>query len=87
MGVGLAGYTLYESLDDIDKGMGEEGNDPYAKVRADLAQGQSKVQSMTAQISADQFSSKVGGAAPAFGSLAAPTFSTAQQMSGATGHF
>ena len=87
VGVGLAGYTLYESLDDIDKGMGEEGNDPYAKVRADLAQGQSKVQSMTAQISADQFSSKVGGAAPAFGSLAAPTFSTAQQMSGATGHF
>ena len=87
VGIGLAGYTAYESIENMKNAYGSEGDDPYAKVRGDLAAGQAKISSMTSQISADQFSSKVGGAAPAFGSLAAPTFSTAQQMGGATGHF
>lgn len=87
VGAGLAGYSLYESLDDMNKAYGSEGDDPYAKVRADLSQGQSKIDAITSNISADQFSSKVGGAAPAFGSLAAPTFSTAQQSTGGGGHF
>jgi trimeric autotransporter adhesin len=87
VGAGLAAYTGYESIKDMKNTYNSEGDDPYAAVRADLASGAAKVQSMSAQISADQFSSKVGGAAPAFGSLAAPTFSTAQQLSGSTGHF
>ena len=87
VGVGLAGYSLYESLDDMNKAYGSEGDDPYAKVRADLSQGQGKIDAITANISADQFSSKVGGAAPSFGSLAAPTFSTAQESTGGGGHF
>lgn len=87
VGAGFAAYTGYESIKDMDKTYGSAGDDPYAAVRADLAQGQAKIQGLTAQISSDQFASKVGGAAPAFGSLAAPTFSTAQQTGGATGHF
>jgi hypothetical protein len=83
----MAGYGMYSGLKDINKQYGAEGNDPYAAVRTQLAAGTAKVSSMGAAISADQFASKVGGAAPAFGSLAAPTFSTAQQMGGATGHF
>tara|TARA_R110000787_G_scaffold158123_1_gene272039 strand:- start:528 stop:2489 length:1962 start_codon:yes stop_codon:yes gene_type:complete len=83
----MAGYGMYSGLKDMNKAYGDEGNDPYAAVRSTLAAGQDKVSNMGAQISADQFASKVGGAAPAFGSLAAPTFSTAQQLGGATGHF
>jgi len=83
----MAGYGMYSGIKDMDKQYGSEGQDPYAKVRGELQAGQEKVGAMGAQISADQFASKVGGAAPAFGSLAAPTFSTAQQLGGATGHF
>ncbi len=83
----MAGYGLYTGLKDMNDKYGSEGDDPYAKVRTELQAGQEKVGAMGAQISADQFASKVGGAAPAFGSLAAPTFSTAQQLGGATGHF
>tara|TARA_R110002020_G_scaffold5829_4_gene23872 strand:+ start:1847 stop:3847 length:2001 start_codon:yes stop_codon:yes gene_type:complete len=83
----MAGYGMYSGIKDMDKQYGSEGDDPYAKVRGELQAGQEKVGAMGAQISADQFASKVGGAAPAFGSLAAPTFSTAQQLGGATGHF
>jgi len=82
-----AGWGLESGLKDMNKAYGSEGTDPYAAVRTELAAGQAKVGAMGAAISADQFASKVGGAAPAFGSLAAPTFSTAQQMGGATGHF
>ena len=83
----MAGVGLYEGLHDVNKTYGDLGNDPYAKVRQQVNAGQDKINSMATTISADQFASKVGGTAPSFGSLAAPTFSTAQQTMGSTGHF
>lgn len=83
----LAGVGLFEGFHKLNKPYGDAGPDPYATVRATLATGQTKLNNLGTQISSDQFATKVGQTAPAFGSLAAPAFSTAQQMSGATGHF
>lgn len=82
----MAGYGLYSGLSGISS-TGVDGDDPYKKVKAQIAAGQTQVNAMSTQISSDQFASKVGGSAPAFGSLAAPTFSTVTQMGGATSHF
>jgi len=82
----MAGYGLYSGLEGITS-TGVDGDDPYKKVKAQIAAGQTQVNAMSTQISSDQFASKVGGSAPAFGSLAAPTFSTTTQMGGSTGHF
>lgn len=70
------------------KGIAEEQDpsDPYAKVRALIAQGQNKMDSLEGAISSDQFAEKLGSQAPAFGSLAAPVFST-ESMAGMSGHF
>ena len=83
----LAGVGLFEGFHKLNAPYGDAGPDPYATVRATLATGQTKLNNLGTQISSDQFATKVGQTAPAFGSLAAPAFSTAQQMSGATGHF
>ena len=83
----LAGIGLFEGFHKLNKPYGDAGPDPYASVRASLATGQSKLNNLGTQISADQFATKVGQNAPAFGSLAAPTFNTSQQTMGATGHF
>ena len=83
----LAGVGLFEGFHKLNKPFGDAGPDPYAGVRATLADGQSKLNMLGTQISADQFATKVGAGSPAFGSLAAPTFNTSQQMGGATDHF
>jgi len=83
----LAGVGLFEGFHKLNKPYGDAGPDPYAGVRATLADGQSKLNMLGTQISADQFATKVGSGSPAFGSLAAPTFNTSQQMGGATDHF
>lgn len=82
----MAGVGLYEGFHDLNKQYGDAGNDPYAKVRGQIQAGQQKINAMSNNISADQFASKVGGGTPAFGSLAAPTMSSAQQTTG-SGHF
>lgn len=70
------------------KGIAEDQNptDPYAKVRALIAQNQAKMGGLETQISSDQFAEKIGANAPKFGSLAAPVFST-QGMGGGSMHF
>jgi hypothetical protein len=81
----LGGVGLVESAEAIAKN--QDGADPYAAVRKLIAQGTQKEQALDADIASDQFASKIGGTrAPAFGSLAAPVFST-QSMAGMSGHF
>ena len=83
----MGGVGLYESIKGIAESQSEANQDPYASVRKLIAQGQTKMQGMDAEISADQFAEKIGGTrAPAFGSLAAPVFTT-QGLSGMSQHF
>lgn len=84
LGPVMGGIGLFEAA----KGIAEDQNptDPYAKVRALIAQGQAKMGGLEAQISSDQFAEKVGSNMPKFGSLAAPVFST-QGIGGGSMHF
>jgi hypothetical protein len=81
----MGGVGLFEAA----KGIAEDQNapdDPYAKVRALIAQNQQKMSGLESQISSDQFAEKIGANAPKFGSLAAPVFST-QSAVGGSMHF
>jgi len=83
----MGGVGLYESIKGIAKSQADANNDPYASVEKLIAQGQAKMQGLDADISSDQFAEKIGGTrAPAFGSLAAPVFST-QSLTGLSQHF
>ena len=82
----MAGVGLYEGFHDLNKKYGASGDDPYSAIRTQINAGQQKINAMSNNISADQFASKVGGGTPSFGSLAAPTMSSAQQTTG-SGHF
>jgi hypothetical protein len=91
--LGIAGDLLGPAMAifggvEAAKGIAEEQDpsDPYAKVRTLIAQGQAKMANLEGAISSDQFAEKLGSQAPAFGSLAAPVFST-EQMAGMSGHF
>ena len=84
----LAGFGLYESIKGIEDNLNDENVDPYAKIRTQVAAANTHLNAMSQTISADQFASTVAGAAPKFGSLAAPTFNTAAMTTGGmTGHF
>ena len=83
----MGGVGLFEAAKGIAKSQADANNDPYASVEKLIAQGQVKMQGLEANISADQFAEKIGGTrAPAFGSLAAPVFSTAG-LTGMSQHF
>ncbi len=83
----LGGVGLFEAAKGIAESQNQAGQDPYAKVKALIAQGQAKMAGLDSDISADQFAEKVAGTkAPAFGSLAAPVFST-QGLTGMSQHF
>ena len=87
LGPVMAGIGLFEGVKGMVKNQQDAGQDPYASVEKLIAQGQQKMAGLDADISADQFAEKIGGTrAPAFGSLAAPVFSTAG-LSGMSQHF
>tara|TARA_R110002072_G_scaffold95784_2_gene211018 strand:+ start:2503 stop:4251 length:1749 start_codon:yes stop_codon:yes gene_type:complete len=62
-------------------------NDPYAKVKGLISQAQGQQNTLSAEISSDQFAEKVGAGRPSFGSLAAPTMDTSQAMQAMGSHF
>lgn len=83
----MGGIGLFEAAKGIAESQNEANQDPYASVEKLIAQGQAKMASLDADISSDQFAEKIGGTrAPAFGSLAAPVFSTAG-LTGMSQHF
>ena len=83
----MGGIGLVEAAKGIAESQNEANQDPYASVEKLIAQGQAKMASLDADISSDQFAEKIGGTrAPAFGSLAAPVFST-QALTGMSQHF
>lgn len=83
----MGGVGLFEAAKGIAKSQADANNDPYASVEKLIAQGQAKMAGLDANISSDQFAEKIGGTrAPAFGSLAAPVFST-QSLTGMSQHF
>lgn len=83
----LGGVGLFEAAKGIAESQNNAGQDPYAQVKKLIAQGQAKMAGLDSDISADQFAEKVAGTkAPAFGSLAAPVFST-QSLTGMSQHF
>ena len=83
----MGGIGLFEAAKGIAESQNEASQDPYASVEKLIAQGQAKMASLDADISSDQFAEKIGGTrAPAFGSLAAPVFSTAG-LTGMSQHF
>lgn len=70
-GIGAGIYGLVETIKDED-------SDPYAKIRGQLAQAQTKITGFENDVSADEFASKIGARQPQFGSLAArPNMDTA----------
>ncbi len=70
-GIGAGIYGLVETIKD-------ENDDPYAKIRGQLAQAQGKITGFQNDVSADEFASKIGARQPQFGSLAArPNMDTA----------
>jgi len=82
----MGGVGLIEAAKGIAEDQNDAGNDPYAKVRALIAQNQQKMSGLETEISSDQFAEKLGANAPKFGSLAAPVFST-QGMGAGSMHF
>jgi len=78
-GIGFGAYGIYESIEDAHAAANQP-TDPYAKVEGMLASDQSKMDTMNASISSDQFASKLGNVTPSFGSLAVPTIDTTQQL-------
>ena len=79
-GIIEAGHGLYEDAK-------LQSNDAFKQANTVIAQAQQQQNSLTADISADQFASKVGAARPSFGSLAAPSMDTSQMASGGGGQF
>jgi len=87
LGPVMAGYGLYEAAKGAAEAQKNANDDPYAAVQTLIAQGQTKMKGLDADIQSDQFAEKVSGTrAPAFGSLAAPVFST-QSLTGMSQHF
>tara|TARA_Y100000310_G_scaffold340560_1_gene436720 strand:- start:77 stop:1189 length:1113 start_codon:yes stop_codon:yes gene_type:complete len=78
VGIGAAIYGAYSGI----KGATEGEDDPYAKIRPEIAKTQQKLNRITSSISADQFASHFGGRPPAFGSIAVPSFTTTVGGSG-----
>ena len=54
-------------------------SNPYAKIQGQVDAANKQTAQLTANISSDQFASKIGAAAPRYGSLAAPQMDTASQ--------
>ena len=87
LGPAMAGFGLYEAAKGAAEAQKNANDDPYAAVQTLIAQGQTKMKGLDSEIQSDQFAEKVGGSrAPAFGSLAAPVFST-QSLTGMSQHF
>ncbi len=79
-GIGAGIYGLVETIKDED-------SDPYAKIRGQLAQAQTKITGFENDVSADEFASKIGARQPQFGSLAArPNMDTAMGGGGIALH-
>ena len=79
-GIIEAGHGLYEDAK-------LQSDDAFQQAKGVIAQAQQQQNNLSADISADQFASKVGAARPSFGSLAAPSLDTSQGMMAGGGHF
>ena len=79
----------YEAIKGLRAGVAdsEGANDPWSKAENLIGQAQTAAGGMNAEISADQFSEKLGSNRPSFGSLAAPTFDSSQLGGAMSGHF
>ncbi len=76
-GIGAAaglGVSIYEAIE----GGKDSSKDPYAKIQGQINAQQAQEQKLSANISADQFASKIGVAPPRYGSLAAQQMNTAR---------
>ena len=76
-GIGAAaglGVSIYEAIE----GGKDSSQDPYAKIQGQIDAQQAQEQKLSANISADQFASKIGVAPPRYGSLAAQQMNTAR---------
>ena len=69
------GTTIWETV----KAARDSGNNPYAKIQGQVDAANAQTAQLTANISSDQFASKIGAQAPRYGSLAVPQMNTATQ--------
>ena len=81
VGTALTLWSAISSGMDLAKTIKDQSTDPYASIRGQITSAQNKIQGLQADVSADEFASKIGSRAPAFGSLAAAP-QMAQQMGG-----
>lgn len=81
IGFGLGIYGIVSGAESIAKSVKEASADPYASVRGQIAQAQTKIGGLEADVGADEFASKIGARAPQFGSIAAsPNLDTAKMQ-------
>ena len=81
VGFGLGLYGLITGAEDISKSIKEEGADPYTAVRGKIQAAQNQITGLEANVSSDEFASKIGARAPQFGSIAAaPNMDTAKMQ-------
>lgn len=83
---GIGAWALGEGIADEIKGAKDSLTDPFSSVRGEIAQAQGKINSLENNISADQFSEKIGAGTPSFGSLASRPNLDTSQMSGIALH-
>jgi len=89
LGPAAAIWGGVEAIKGLKEGVEDStgANDPWTKAESLISMAQGKASGLNAEISADQFSSKIGGGRPAFGSLSAPTFDTSQVGAMMGSHF
>ena len=87
VGTGLAIWGLVSGAKGLVDEAKAAASDPYAALRGKINKANNQIDTMTANISSDQFQSKIGAAAPRFGSIAAmPDMQSKEQTGGVALH-
>ena len=81
VGAGLAIWGLVSGAEGLAKEAKDAASDPYAKLRGAINTADGQINTLQANISSDQFESKIGAGAPRFGSIAASGDMGAKQQS------
>lgn len=81
IGFGVGLYGLISGAEDISQSIKDENTNPYASIMPKIKAAQNQISGLEANVSADEFASKIGARAPQFGSIAAaPNLDTAKQQ-------
>lgn len=82
VGFGLGLWGVGQGIADEVQAAKNAASDPFGSVRSEIAAAQGKINNLAANVSTDEFASKLGAGAPSFGSLAArPNMDTSQASS------